>query len=506
MSKMDRTRRAEIKSRAKEIRSNGQIAGWSPSRIAAAILDGMADVRPLEAWRLAHGWSRVEVIDGIVRLYQQGQLRVPAVNSSMLCRWEHGQSAPSAEYADALCRLYHVQPEQLGLSAPALSGAIAAGALVTPTGAPASARRASVVNERESWLLPRLPNPGQRSGASAVRESVQLAMEAEGPGGGPMTVEQLHKAVRYYDLNYSAFPPNVLAGEVNGCRAAVTGMLGHGQPAAMRRTVLLLGAWFSALLGNLAFHVGDFTGAEIHLRTAAGLAGSSDSRRLLSWVLGAQSMLAGVQDRPRRALDLAVQAVQHADTPLRRAQALAWAQLPALVRLGRVDQAHDVMTDAQRQMDAGPAQGKAGRFGFDRAELELHLAKAASGLGDLEAVRRHAQQSLRHTTSGRPGWAAAALALAAASAAGGFPDAGAELALQVLDTIPAEMLRSSAWGRLTTLERRLTAERAGGPLAAELRERLLAGKAAQLIRPAAGTPPTIPAPRRATSSAASAPR
>lgn len=480
MPNIDRTRRAEIKSLAKEIRRNGQIAGWGTSRVAAAILSEIAEVRPLEAWRLARGWSRRDVTDGITRLYRQAQLRAPAVNSSMLCRWEHGHSAPSAEYADALCRLYQAPPEHLGLAAPALSGSGAGGAFGAASGIPASP-------------------PG--SGASAVRESVQLAMEAEGPGGGPMTVEQLHQAVRYYDLNYAAFSPRVLADEVRGCRAAIAGMLGHGQPAAMRRTVLLLGAWFSALLGNLAFHVADFTGAEIHLRTAAGLAATSDSRRLLSWVQGAQSMLAGVLDRPQQALDLAGQAVRNADTPLRRAQALAWAQVPALVRLGRGDEARDAATDAQREMDASPVQGKAGRFGFDRAEFELHLAEAAWGLGDLGAVREHAEESLRHTTLGRPGWAAATLVLARGSAAGGFPDHGAQLALQVLDTIPAEMLRSSAWRRLTALDRQLTAGGAGGRLAAELHERLPARGLAQPAWLTAATsrptPATIPAPRPA---------
>jgi transcriptional regulator with XRE-family HTH domain len=478
MPKIDRTRRATIKSLAKEIRHNGQIAGWGTSRIAAEILSEIAEVRPLEAWRLARGWSRQEVIDRIAGLYQQAELHAPPVNSSMLCRWEHGQSAPSAEYADALCRLYQVAPEQLGLSAPVL------------------ARCAGLATGRESRLLAGQRTAEQSSAAVAVRESVQLAMAAEGPGGGPMTVEQLHQAVRYYDLNYAAFPPGLLAGEVRGCRSAITGMLGHSQPAPVRRTMLHLGGWFSALLGNLAFHAADFTGAEIHLRAAAGLAAASDSQRLLSWVLGAQSMLAGEQGRPRHALDLAVQAVQAADTPLRRAQALSWAQLPALVRLGRADEALAAMAAARREMDASPVQGKAGRFGFDRAEFELHLAEAAWGLCDLDAVSEHAAESLRHTTAGRPGWAAATLILARASAADGCPDRGAELALQVLDTIPAAMLRSTAWGRLAALDKQLTTGQYHGPLAAELHDRLSASGTASSPRQASTTHPPVPAQRR----------
>jgi hypothetical protein len=303
---------------------------------------------------------------------------------------------------------------------------------------------------------------------------VQLAMEAEGPSGGPMTREQLRRAVRYYDLNYAAFPPSLLASEVRSCRTVVRAMLGHDQPTAVRRTLLLLGAGFSALLGNLAFHAAaDFTGAEIHLCTAAGLAAIIDNRQLMNWVLGAQSMLAGVQGQAQHAFDLALQAVRNADTPLRRAQAISWAQLPALVRLGRGNDARDAMMAAQREMDASPVQGEPGRFGFDRAEFELHLAEAALGLGDLGAVKTHAEESLRNTTLGRPGWAAATLVLARGSAARGFPDHGVELALHVLDTIPPEMLRTTAWRRLTALDEQLTTAQVGGWPAADLHERLL---------------------------------
>lgn len=288
MPGIDRARRARIKGLAKEIQRSGKIANWDISRIVATILAEIPDIRPLEAWRLAHGWSRPEVIAGIAGLYRQAGLRQPAPNSSMLCRWEHGESTPSIEYADALCRFYQVPPDQLGLSAPALSSGSTDRAFGASSGGSAD----------ETF-----GRPGQLSGASAVRESVQLAMEAEGPGGGPMALEQLHQAVRYYDLNYSAFPPSLLASEVRTCRAAVMEMLGYGQSAMVRRTTLLLGAWFSALLGNLAFHTADLAGAGIHLSTAAGLAATAGNRRLLSWVLGAQSMLAGAQDRPRHALD-----------------------------------------------------------------------------------------------------------------------------------------------------------------------------------------------------------
>lgn len=63
-------------------------------------------------------------------------------------------------------------------------------------------------------------------------------------------------------------------------------------------------------------------------------------------------------------------------------------------------------------MDAAPEADQAGRFGFDPAELELHLAEAEPLLGDAIAAATHAQTSLGHTIVGRPSWAAATLTLA----------------------------------------------------------------------------------------------
>lgn len=432
----------------------GEAAGWSRARIVAALLAELPGLHRLEVWRLAHGWSRREVIAGVAALYQQAGLAPRALNTSMLCRWEHGDLKPSHEYADALCQFYRTGPDELGLAV--------SPALVTA-------------------LLPAQRSHGDRAAgrgdarliaASAVRTSLQLALEAEGPSGGPMTLDQLGQAVRYYDLNYSAFPPSVLITEVHDCRSAVSALLDRVQREEVRRALFPLAAQLSGLLGNLAFHLGDLAAAEIHLSVAFGLAQTAHEHWLLTWALCARSMLARAAGRPQAALGLALQAVHQAGTALRRAQAIAWAELPAQVWLGRTGQARDAMVAAQRAMDTSQEQQLPGRFGIDRAELELHLAEAAVGLGDLAAVQAHVEESQRHTTPGRPGWAAASLVLARSMAMEGQTTAAAELALRVLDTMPDRMLRSTTWRRLATLQRILTARKARGTTVADLHERL----------------------------------
>ncbi|MEU8040851.1 hypothetical protein [Streptosporangium sp. NPDC049078] len=86
--------------------------------ICAEILNQVPGMLPLEAWRLAHGWSRARTIEEIAALYAEDGLERPDVNTAMLCKWEHGQGKPGAVYCDVLCRLYGVSAERLGLPTP----------------------------------------------------------------------------------------------------------------------------------------------------------------------------------------------------------------------------------------------------------------------------------------------------------------------------------------------------------------------------------------------------
>jgi hypothetical protein len=469
--------RAEIQRRARQIRQQGQLEGWSMARIATTILNDEPDLHPLEAWRLAYGWSRPQVIESIGAQYMQDGLAAPAINPSMLCRWEHGDAQPGSEYSKALCQLYRACPEELGLPTRA------------PTVVVSSARLRGSQAENEYARPADHERDHGRSGGgghtlTAVRESIEFAVEAEGPGGGPLVRDQLDLGVQYFALHYSAFPPGMLAAEVHRCRGLLATMLGHTQEDVIHTEICRLGGWLSALLGNLVFHCADYAGADIHLGSAAGLGAKAGDNQLVAWALGALSMSARYQDRPTKALELASRAVDYADTPLRRAQAIAWAKLPALAHLHRRGEARDAIIAARREMDADPQGEQPGRFGFDAAELELHLAEAELELGDAAAAAVYAQASLGYTIVGRPSWAAATLTLARSDAQRGRPDQGAELALHVLDTIPIINLRQTSRQRLAGLDDYLAELGQPGAAAADLHERL------RLLPPLGLVPPT----------------
>jgi tetratricopeptide (TPR) repeat protein len=295
-----------------------------------------------------------------------------------------------------------------------------------------------------------------------------------GPAGGPLVREHLQAAVGYYSLNFSLFAPAQLAIEVHRTRALVTAMLRQQQPETIRNDLRRLAGWLSALVGNLAFTLADYPAAQIHLGTAARLGTAVGESHLICWSLGAQSMTANAQNRYSEALDLARQAYEYADTPLRRAQILAWGELRSLANIGEHhrSEAIRVMASSQDQMAADPEGEQPGRFGFDHAELQLHLAEVSLQFGDAAQAREHAQTSQAAKTVGGPGWAAATLVLARGEAARGRTSDAVALANQVLDIIPAPAIRETSRVRLRDLDHDLFRTADPGSGARELHERI----------------------------------
>ncbi|MFI6326536.1 XRE family transcriptional regulator [Nonomuraea sp. NPDC050556] len=442
--RISRPRRAELARAAQQIRASGQRSGWPVSRIAAAILHELPQVLPLEAWRWAYGWSRSQVVEQVDRFHAAHRLGKPGLNASMLCRYEHGEITPSPTYAAALCDIYQAAPAQLQLLPSWHPLPITRSGYGAPTALATS----------ENGRLRMTDNHASR--LEALRESLALARESEGPAGGPQTIATLQAAIAYYDSTYSRWPAAVLADEVHQTRSIVGQMLRHN-PADDLRIELLAGAgWLSALVGNLALHLSDHAAAQIHLATAARLGTVATDRRLTCWALAAQARVSYAQQHYSQALTLAQQAHSYADHPLQRAQVLAWGQLRALAHLSDGHTARHIARQAQDEMTTA-GEGAPGRFGFDAAELLLHLAEATLLLGDYTASRRHATASQAETTVGRPSWAAATLVLARAEAGRGQPQDAVGLAYEVLDTVPPEGLRDTSRRRLAALDRDLNA-------------------------------------------------
>lgn|GEM_PF-1552813 len=113
MVAISRAQRAALGRQARDIRQACEHQGMGAPQVAEVILQQMPCIHPLEAWRLARGWSRARAVDELVALYEAEGRPAPAVNTVMLCRWEHAAVGISPDYRNMLCRLYCVSPDQM---------------------------------------------------------------------------------------------------------------------------------------------------------------------------------------------------------------------------------------------------------------------------------------------------------------------------------------------------------------------------------------------------------
>ena len=91
---MTRRQGQQLAWQANEVRHRCLRDGLGPDAIVEVICREIPEMLALEAWRLAHGWSRTEVSARLDALYLADGLVPPRISSAELCRWEHGQRRP----------------------------------------------------------------------------------------------------------------------------------------------------------------------------------------------------------------------------------------------------------------------------------------------------------------------------------------------------------------------------------------------------------------------------
>ncbi|MGB6163230.1 MAG: hypothetical protein WCF33_06780 [Pseudonocardiaceae bacterium] len=168
----------------------------------------------MEAWRLAYGWTRPQTLAQLTELHLRDGLCPPLANTQMLTRWEHGARAVSPEYAVMLCRLYRANPNELGLDTPCPTTPQAA--MIGVADWYGSQTRNSHYDQHHHELSDTSNSGGNGhpamtggdhdtpSALSAVRESLQLILDTEGPAGGQLAHDHLDGVIEHYALNYSA--------------------------------------------------------------------------------------------------------------------------------------------------------------------------------------------------------------------------------------------------------------------------------------------------------------
>jgi transcriptional regulator with XRE-family HTH domain/tetratricopeptide (TPR) repeat protein len=277
------------------------------------------------------------------------------------------------------------------------------------------------------------------TGLGAMLESVRLTLRVEGPAGGPVSHEQLELAVEQYAQAYWSTPAGVLFGQVRQCRQLVEGMLDERQPAGSRQHLHLVAGWLSALLGNLSFHLSDYSAARMHLATAARLGQEAGHNGLVAWVRGAQSMVELYDDRPEEALRLAREGQALAPNPLVRAQLASWGEARALARMGERRGVLEAIARGSRAIESSDGdRSPGGVFSFSVGEFEQYCGTACLWLDLPDEAKRHAGHAfqLRDTIAAK---ALARLDIATASSRLGDPAEAGQIGAEVLQ-MPAEYL------------------------------------------------------------------
>jgi tetratricopeptide (TPR) repeat protein len=426
---------------ARCVRARGLALGHVPQQIAKDIYDQCAPVHGttrIKAQRLAHGIALSDVVAQVRALYELDGKPRPKLGETLLSAYESGFKRPGPVYLHDLCRVYRVEPEDLGLSAPCVCG--------RPHGPAGSG---SPPREPDSVLKPgTLFIDNSRQDPFSVTHTVETRYRAQGLGdaGGeeeeivlrrtllqilagagvaldgqflgavdstrrkmddtlvnatvsPTMLDQWEETASGYGQQYMSTPPLRLLCDVLLDFSEVRRMCGARQPIELQERLCRLAAQLAGLSGVIMIDLGDHRLSRSFFRTARTAADETGDRGLRSWVSVREALVPMYYGDPREALHLARRSqdlagrtpnVAAAMAPIVEARALGM-----LVKRGRVD----ATDSAKRAIARGQAVfGRLGKeeiadtaFGYTDRQLAFHIGNTYTNLGD----HRNAEENLR---------------------------------------------------------------------------------------------------------------
>jgi tetratricopeptide (TPR) repeat protein len=429
---------------ARSIRARGLALGHAPPQIARAILETCAPIHGtsrIKAQRLAHGIALSDVVAQVKALYELDGRPLPKLGETLLSAYESGYKRPGPAYLHDLCRVYRVEPTDLGLPGPCVCGrphspdgafglspsrepdiVLSHGALVLdndPKRQPFSAPHISGVQyraedsrggrgEEEETVLRRtllqllagagVALDGQILGAvDGVRRKMDDTLV--NASVSPTMLDQWEETALGYGKQYTSTPPLRLMCDVLLDFGEVRRMCEKRQPIELQERLCRLAAQLSGLAGAIMINLGDHRLSRSFFRTARTAAEETGDRGLRSWVSVREALVPMYYGDPREALHLARRAQDLAGRTPSAAAAMApiveARALGMLVKRGRGDAAGS----AKRAIARGQAVfGQLGKdqvadtaFGYTERQLAFHIGDTYTNLGD----HIHADESLR---------------------------------------------------------------------------------------------------------------
>jgi tetratricopeptide (TPR) repeat protein len=431
---------------ARSIRARGLALGHAPPQIAKAIHDGCAPIHGtsrIKAQRLAHGIALSDVVAQVRALYELDGRPLPKIGETLLSAYESGYKRPGPAYLHDLCRVYRVEPTDIGLPGPCVCGRPHSLSTDGAFGRP-SPREPDIVlrpgplmidndPRRQSFSAPHISGvqyraEDSRGGRGEEEETVLrrtllqllagagVALDGQILGAvdgvrrkmddtlvnasvSPTMLDQWEETALGYGKQYTSTPPLRLMCDVLLDFSEVRRMCEQRQPIELQERLCRLAAQLSGLAGAIMINLGDHRLSRSFFRTARTAADETGDRGLRSWVSVREALVPMYYGDPRESLHLARRAQDLAGRTPSAAAAMApiveARALGMLVKRGRGDAAGS----AKRAIARGQAVfGQLGRdqvadtaFGYTERQLAFHVGDTYTNLGD----HTHADESLR---------------------------------------------------------------------------------------------------------------
>jgi tetratricopeptide (TPR) repeat protein len=436
---------------ARRIRARGLALGHAPPQIAKEIHDQCAPIfgtSPIKAQRLAQGIALSDVVAQVRALYELDGKPLPKLGETLLSAYESGYKRPGPAYLHYLCRVYRVEPGDLGLQGPCVCGQThdrhGAGQHSTSAREPDNVLGPGIgLTDTAPWTTRDLPSvppvigvqyraedsrdcgTGDEEEIVLRRTLLQLlagagvALDGQILGAAestrrkmddtlvnasvsPTILDQWEETANGYGQQYMSTPPLRLLCDVLLDFGEVRRMCEQRQPIELQERLCRLAAQLAGLSGVIMIDLGDHRLSRAFFRTARTAAEETGDRSLRSWVSVREALVPMYYGDPREALHLARRAqdlagrtpnVAAAMAPIVEARALGM-----LVRRGRGDAAGS----AKRAMARGQAVfGQLGKeqitdtaFGYTQRQLAFHMGDTYTNLGDHRSAEEHLRKAL----------------------------------------------------------------------------------------------------------------
>lgn len=242
--------------------------------------------------------------------------------------------------------------------------------------------------------------------AAAAAESARFMMSAEHTNVGPHTLEEFAAELRRIARVYPNRPVYPLFVELRELRNRAFELLEGRQFPNQTRELYAVAGTVCGVLANASFDLGNLAAAETQARTAFLCAELAGHNALRAWLRGTQALIAYWDDRPRAAVDLAIDGSRYlpeSGTALVRCAAIeARARAQTRDRAGFTDALR--RTEQARAAVAGEDE-PGGMMAFPQAKQDFYTATAWLWLGGSDAAtiaERHATESVRGYERAQP--------------------------------------------------------------------------------------------------------